>query len=277
MAATINPMTNYQGMRLMPRSLGIVSFLQYLVPLALITLYSISVQAAPDIQHWKTGNGARVYYVHAPQLPMVDIKVIFDAGSARDGDKPGLAAFTNGMLEEGAGKGKSTLDADTIADRFDSVGANFSLDSMRDMATLNLRSLTKAELLHPALETMTLVINQPTFPPDALERVRKQMLIGLRYEEQSPSSIASKAYYAALYGDHPYAIPSNGTKKSVTALTGKDLRAFFNRYYVGRNTMVAIVGDLGRTTANEVAEQLVGNLPEGRKAEALPAIATRPA
>lgn len=245
--------------------------------LSVSLIWSSVVLATPDIQHWETGNGARVYYVHAPQLPMMDIRVIFDAGSARDENKPGLAAFTNGMLEEGAGKGKRALDADTIADRFDSVGATFSLDSARDMATLSLRSLTKFTLFSQALETMALVINQPSFPSDSLERVRKQMLIGLRYEEQSPGTIASKAFYSALYGDHPYAIPSSGTTESVSALTRRELSAFYRRYYVGRNAMVAIVGDLDRAAASKVAEQLVGRLPEGERAEALPPVADLPA
>ena len=62
-----------------------------------------AVHAAPDIQHWKTINGAEVYFVAAPELPLVDIQVVVDAGAARDGDKPGLALMANGMLAEGAG------------------------------------------------------------------------------------------------------------------------------------------------------------------------------
>lgn len=234
--------------------------------------WTAQAHANPTIQHWETKNGARVFFVPAPQLPIVDIRVIFDAGSARDHGKPGLAAFTNGMLEEGAGSGEQALDADAIAERFDSTGAIFSLDSLRDMATLNLRSLTKPALLKPSLETMALIINEPSFPNDALERVRKQILIGLRYEEQSPGDIASKAYYAALFGDHPYASPSNGTKESVAALKREELLAFYKRYYVGRNAIVAIVGDLDRSHAEKLAEQLVGKLPTGAPAPTLPEV-----
>ncbi|MCW8928370.1 MAG: insulinase family protein, partial [Gammaproteobacteria bacterium] len=169
--------------------------------LALLSIGGNAALAVPEIQHWRTDNGARVYFVEAPELPMVDIRVVFDAGAARDGDLPGLAMLTNGMLEEGAGG----LDADTIARRFASLGARFSASSHRDMATAGLRTLTKPELLQPAMETFTLLLSQPDFPRDALERVRKQMLTGLQHEEQQPDEIASKAFYRALYGDHPYA------------------------------------------------------------------------
>ena len=53
--------------------------------------------AIPTIQSWQTANGVPVYFVPAPELPMVDVEVVFDAGSARDGDKPGLAMLTNSL------------------------------------------------------------------------------------------------------------------------------------------------------------------------------------
>ena len=54
-----------------------------------VTLFSQLSLAAPKIQHWTTSNGARVYFVPAPELPIVDVQIVFDAGGARDGDKPG--------------------------------------------------------------------------------------------------------------------------------------------------------------------------------------------
>ena len=45
--------------------------------------FTTSVNANPDIQHWTTKNGARVYFVPAPELPIVDMNIIFDAGAGR--------------------------------------------------------------------------------------------------------------------------------------------------------------------------------------------------
>jgi zinc protease len=232
-------------------------------------LIAATAQANPDIQHWQTSNGARVYFVQANELPMVDIRVVFDAGSARDGDLPGLAMLTNGMLEEGAGG----LSADAIAKRFDSLGAQFSTDSARDMAMISLRSLTKSGLLEPALATFSKVVEHPDFPRNALERVRKQMLTGLKYDEQQPGEVASKAFYHALYGKHPYASNPSGTMGSVKAIGRADLRDFYRRYYVGRNAVVAIVGAVDRKKAAQLAEAAVGSLPEGKPAPTLPAVA----
>ncbi len=225
-----------------------------------------------SIENWQTKNGARVLFVHAPQLPMVDVRVVFDAGSARDQDKPGLASFTNSMLNHGAGE----WDTNTLAERFDSIGAQFSNSTARDMAVLQLRSLTDASLLDTAVSTMTAIITQPHFDNDELERYRKQVLISLKNQLQSPASIADKAFYRSLYQQHPYATPTVGEPKTVTAIGREDLLAFYKQFYVGRNAVVAIVGALDKAEARDMAERLVGELPKGKKAMALPEVNALP-
>ncbi|MEQ6340240.1 MAG: insulinase family protein [Gammaproteobacteria bacterium] len=224
--------------------------------------------AAPAIQQWQTANGARVYFVPAPELPIVDVRVMFDAGGARNEGKGGLAQLTSGLLNDGAGD----LNADQIAERFGDLGAQFATAAELDSATVSLRSLSKPEVLQPALDTLALILRQPTFPQDAFERVRKRMLIGLRQQQQSPDAIADKAFDKAMYGDHPYGAPPLGTEESLNALTRDDAVNHHSRYYVARNAVVAIVGALDRAQAQALADALVGKLPEGEPAPALPKV-----
>ena len=232
-----------------------------------LTLTPISVKGL-NIQTWKASNGAKVLYVHAPQLPMVDIQITYDAGSARDGNQQGLASFTNNMLDMGAGD----WDTNTLAERFDSVGAKYSNSAARDMATVSLRSLTDMQLLDKAVSTLAAILNKPQFDPDELERLRNQTLISIKSELQSPSSIASKAYYKALYGSHPYATPVIGTKESVAKFKRAELQRFYERFYVGRNAVVSIVGAVSKAQAIKLVEQTVGELPRGEHAPALPEV-----
>jgi len=220
------------------------------------------------IESWHTKNGARVLFVHAPQLPMVDVRLVFDAGSARDNSKAGLASFTNGMLNHGAGE----WDTNTLAERFDSIGAQYSNSTARDMAVLQLRSLTDASLLETAISTMTAIVNAPHFDQNELERLRKQALISLKNQLQSPATIADKAFYRALYREHPYATSTAGEPETVTALTREEILGFYKQFYVGRNTVVAIVGALDIADARDMAERLVGDLPKGKSAPALPEV-----
>ena len=245
----------------------IKSFLFALVSLAGLLL-SNPLLASPDIEHWSTHNGARVYYVHAPELPIMDLHLVFDAGAARDDDDPGLAIMTNGMLAEGAG-GQS---ADQLAEQFESIGAQFSNSSQRDMAVLSLRTLSEAKVFDAAVKTFTTILTQPDFPQAAFDRERSRLLTTLQRHKQDPGSLANEAFYNAVFAGHPYHTEPTGTEDGVKALSTDKLRAFYKKYYVAANAVVAIVGNLDRTAAEKLAEKVVGNLPQGHAAPALPTV-----
>jgi len=227
---------------------------------------------ALNIQEWKTKNNVRVLYVNAPELPMLDVQVVFDAGSVRNGEQPGLASLTNSMLSHGAKMGNETLSIDDITERFDSVGARFGTGASRDNAEISLRTLTDESWLVKSLTTMQAVINQPTFDEKELERVRKQRLISFESRKQSPSTIANEAFYKTLYKEHPYALPGIGTEESIKNITRNDLIDFYKKYYVAKNALVTIVGSINKEKAAAIAEQLVGKLPQGEKSSVLPEV-----
>ena len=182
-------------------------------------LFTLAVQASPQIEHWLTDNGGRVFFVSAPDLPMLDVKVVFNAGSAQDKALPGTALLTNAMLSEGAA-GKSS---DEIAAAFEDVGANFGNSAKRDMAILSLRTLTDEHALNTSLQMMTTVLSEPDFPQAAFERLQKQVLLMLQAENQSPSAIASRAFYSSIYGKHPYGAMPVGNNEVVSNLNVKSL------------------------------------------------------
>jgi len=225
-------------------------------------------QATPEIQTWNTENGTRVLFVAAPEIPMIDVHLVFAAGSARDGGRSGLAALTAAMLSEGAGD----WGADAIADRLDGVGAVLSTDVDRDMATVALRTLTRQPAFDTAIDTFATLIARPTFAPEALERVRQNRLVALRQEDESPRRVAQKALYRAVFGTHPYAADPSGTPESVADLRREELIAFHARHYVGSNAVLAIVGALDRAGAETLANRLVGGLPRGEPAAPLPEV-----
>lgn len=222
--------------------------------------------ATVDIQTWKTAKGTKVMYVHAPELPMVDIEVLFDAGSARDGEQWGIASFTSAMI----GTATPRKDEETISQGFNELGVQLGGSAGRDSANLYLRSLTRDEILNPALDLLTEVLTQPVFKQDIMERKRSRLLIGLKQKTVKPRSIGSEALWATLYGDHPYAHPKSGTIETVKTFTTKDLLDFYNQYYVAANAQISIVGAVDRKQAEQIAEKLVKQLPTGKKPAPLP-------
>lgn len=215
-----------------------------------------------DIQSWHTPKGARVMFVQAQEVPMLDIRLVFNAGSARDGDKPGLAAMTNALLDEGT----ATASVDDIARHFEGLGAAFSLGSYRDMAIASLRTLSDPLYRDQALPMFYEVVSQPSFPAEAFERIRQQMLLGLESEKQNPQAMMSRAFYSTLYANHPYGIPPNGTDTSLTSMTVEDLKTFHAQYYVAANMVISMTGAIDRATAEQIANAIDAQLPAGNAA-----------
>ncbi|WKJ90138.1 pitrilysin family protein [Methylomonas montana] len=238
-----------------------------LIGLALLLL-SQTVWSAAKIENWQTPQGSRIYYVRTAGLPMVDVRVVFDAGSARDEAQFGVAALTSALLDSGAGN----LNADDIAQRFESVGAQYSAGVSEDMAWLAVRTLTEKALFDKALATFETVLTQPAFNEADFQREKARTLAGLKHREESPGELAGIAFNKALYGDHPYAHPEAGIVETVAGFSAADLKNFYQKHYVAANAMVVIVGDVSREQAERTANELLSKLPVGSKPAEIPAV-----
>jgi zinc protease len=236
--------------------------------LLLLIMYQAEA-ATPHIEHWQSRQGAEVFFVATHQLPIVDVQLMFDAGSARDpANRKGLAVLTASLLDEGAGG----MDADEIGYEFERLGAIFSAGAGYDSTTATLRSLSDDAILTPALQNFNRVISAPDFPDQAVQRQRNRMLSGLQRKQQSPGALAGDAFYAAIYQQHPYASPGAGTVESVNAIDRADILDFYRNYYTASNATIAIVGDLDRKGAEKIAEDLISTLTKGIKPEPLPEV-----
>lgn len=226
------------------------------------------------ITRWYTGNGMQVLFQKADALPMIDFRLIFDAGAARDSSfkssdgtvLAGLAKLTNGLVFEGT----NDLNADQIAEQFASLGIDYGNGSYRDMALINIRTLSYDKQKNGALKLLTKVLSDVSFPQEALDRERARMLVELDYIEQTPSKKASRAFYQTLYKNHPYGTPPGGNRESLKDISRKDLLNYYKQYYVAKNAVLAIVGDLTEQQAREHAEMISRALPAGKKAAELP-------
>lgn len=233
-----------------------------------------SLRAEVTIEQWRTTSDTAVFFVKTEGLPLVDVRVMFDAGSARDPgeEKLGLASLTAQMLETGAG----AFNADEIAAQFERVGAVFSTGVSVDMVWLDLRSLSTLELLNPALGTLGLLLTQPTFNSGDFDREKNRVLTVLKQREESPGALAKLSFYKALYGQHPYAHPSLGEITTVSKIELDHVKAFHQKWYVSENATIVIVGDVTQDHARKIAEQLIAKINHGDKAPELPAVTTQP-
>lgn len=231
-----------------------------------IGLYAADTKPLISIHEWQTDNGVRVLWVPLTEQPIVDIQVLFNAGAARDGAQFGLANLTANALEEGT----AHLSADEIAENFDRVAALYNATVGRDATTLSLRSLSADDALTPALSTFAALIREPNFSASSVARLKNETLQAIAVDEQSPDGVASRTFYQNLYGAHPYAHNPLGNTNTVSTLTRENLQQFYRQYYNAENALLVIVGDVDENKVHTIAQKLVGTLPKGAKAPAIP-------
>ncbi len=231
-------------------------------------------------KRWTTSNGMQVLFAPSSELPIVDLRLVFDAGGARDMDPadakmqlPGLAKLTNGLIYEGS-KG---ISAQQVAETFEGMGVQYGNGSYRDMAVLDFRSLSDKKIFPKVLDNINKILAEPIFEKNVLDRERNKLLVALKLAQENPSSRASLSFYKTLYTNktsHPYASPTNGTKKSLHKITRDDLKKYYKKYYVVANTILAVVGDLTLEEVKKLAERLSKTLGAGLHAPKLPLVDT---
>ncbi len=229
-------------------------------------------QAGITIEHWQTPVGTRVYLVRSPALPILDLRLDFAAGSMFDpADKAGLASLTHTLLDLGAGE----LDETGVSNRLADVGAKLAGSLDKDRASISLRTLTQADKRDVALHVLEQVLHQPHFAVPVFERERGRAVASLKDALTRPDTLAGRAFWAALYPDHPYGRLS--TPESLAALQPEDLRKFWLQHYNAANATLTLVGDITRAEAEALALRLTGALPPGEPVHLPPPPAPAPA
>lgn len=224
----------------------------------------------PTIEHFQTDNGVPVAFVRTTNLPIVDVALLFNAGTARDGEvRPqgfGIANMTASMLFQGT----KSLSEEAFLKQVEGLGIQLNSSVSKDAFVVSLRSLSDKKYLDPALALLEQSLKSPAFSAEILQRNKARLMIGLQQQQEDPASIAGIAFNEALYQNHPYAHPATGTLATVPTISVKDLQKFHQQFLVAKNATLAITGDLSLSEAKQLANSLTSVLPQGQPAKALP-------
>ena len=224
---------------------------------------------APYVHELKNRYQIRTLFVESQDLPMVDIQLTFNAGSARDEEiAPGLFGIAN-MAAKLIDEGTEKYTANEIAHIFENVGARFSAQAYRDMFIVKLRVLSEPKKLEPAIAMLLEVLNHSTFKKSSINLVLSNTQVGQKQIQESPGRMMNILFYRALYGKHAYAEPITGTQRSISKITPAQLQQFKEQFLVAQNLNIAITGQLSPKQAQQLAEHIAANLKHGEKARPL--------
>jgi zinc protease len=219
-------------------------------------LLATPAHAAAKIQHLISPGGIEAWFVQDATVPLIAMEYAFGGGATQDpADKPGVGNLVADLLDEGSGD----LDSKTIHERLDRRAIELSFNSTRDYFRGSLRMLRDNK--DEAFELLRTSLTSPHFDSTDVERIRAQVLSGLRRDTSNPTSLASRKFLEVAFGDHPYGRQVGGTLDSVPKIDVADMKDYVGRVLAKDTLRIAVVGDVDPATLGSLLDKTFGGLP----------------
>ncbi len=230
--------------------------IRLITALGLALFAALPARATVDIIPVTSPGGIKAWLVEDHSIPFVSLEIRFRGGASLDlPGKRGATYLMTGLLEEGTGN----MDAIAYAQRLEELAASFEFEAYDDALSISARMLT--ENRDDAVAHLRGAVVSPSFPEDAIERVRAQVQSIILGDANDPEDLASANFDRLAWGDHPYSSKREGTSESLAGLTRDDLIAAhqgalaLDRVYVGAS------GDITGEELGLLLDTLLGGLP----------------
>jgi zinc protease len=224
--------------------------------------------AAAKIQHLISPGGIEAWFVQDATVPLVAMEFAMSGGAAQDpADKAGVANMVADLIDEGSGE----LDSAAFHEHLDRRAIELGFSVTRDYFRGSLRMLKENK--DEAFDLLRTALSSPHFDSGDVERIRAQLISGLRRETSSPNSLAGRKFVEIAYGDHPYGRPSGGSLESVPNITIADMKDYVSRVLSREHLKISVVGDIDAASLGGLLDRTFGGLPEKSKLMPVPDIA----
>jgi zinc protease len=224
--------------------------------LAAVLMTSTPSQAAAKIQHLISPGGIEAWFVQDSTVPLIAMEYAFGGGAAQDpADKPGVSNLVADLLDEGSGD----LDSKSFHERLDRRAIELSFSTTRDHFRGSLRMLRDNK--DEAFDLLRMSLTSAHFDSSDVERIRSQVISGLRRDTSNPTSLASRKFLEIAYGDHPYGRQTSGRLESVPKIDVADMKEYVRRVLAKDTLKIAVVGDVDPATLGKLLDQTFGGLP----------------
>jgi len=231
-----------------------------LMALVLLVLAAAPAFAAAKIERVVSTSGIEAWLIEDHTNPIISMRFAFRGGSALDpAGKEGLANMAAALLDEGAGELDSKAFSATLEDL--SIGLDFQAGV--DTFGGNLKTLVDNK--DTAFRLLRLAMTEPRFDAEPVERVRSQILVGIRQSAEDPDTLASRTLYKTVFAGHAYGRPTDGTEVSVNAITVADLKSFVAGRLARENLYIGVVGDITPAALAKELDAVFGKLPPKAK------------
>ncbi len=233
--------------------------------IAVLSLFFLLVPAAAADAAGKpervvTPSGIEAWLIEDHLNPIISMKFEFRGGAALDPEgKDGLANMVSGLLDEGAGD----IPSKAFQRELEDLAVTLRFSAGRDTFGGGLKTLKENQTR--AFELLRLALTQPRFDAEPVERLRQQIMAGLRREKENPGAIAGEAIMKGFFGDHVYARRTRGGLETLKAITVEDLKTFAADRLALDNLVIGVAGDVTPSELSGLLESAFAGLPKTSK------------
>lgn len=235
--------------RLLPATLGFA---------LLVPPFATAAQDSAVVRHRLT-NGLTILVRENPSAPVVAASLQVRVGSRWE--QPETAGVSN-LLHQVMVKGTTRLNALEIAEAAEGMGGTIGASGDTDFSEI--RGTALARYWRTLLGLIADVALRPSLPPEEIENERRVVLSQIRNRGDRPFSLAFETLLRALYGPHPYALPSVGLRESVERVDRAALVEHYRRHYRGDRMVIAVSGQVAASEVLAEVSRLFAELPSGR-------------
>ena len=220
-------------------------------------------------------NGLKVIHVRKPPQSHVIAVQLYLLGGSRQLSQAnaGIESFMLRASEYGT----KNYPGDKARRALAQTGGVISVSAESDWTTFSLFGVK--EEFDSSWAVFADRLMNPTLDSTALEIVRRRLLARAARRHASPEDHVDALADSLAFSGHPYALPPDGHKASLSALTAGDMRAYAREQMVTSRMLLVVAGDLSRQQIERAVTTSIGQLPKGSYVWTLPAqwTSTKPA
>jgi predicted Zn-dependent peptidase len=219
----------------------------------------VAAQTTVSVTRTQLPNGLTVLVRENPEAPVVAYSLMVRMGTRTE--TPENAGISN-LLQQMLVRGTEKLDGEQIAEAADRMGGGIDAYGDADYSEITATALSRN--WQEMLDLIGDCVLRPTLPDGTIQAVRNFLVRQIRNRGDKPFDVAADRMRAALFGANPYAWDPLGRRESVEKLDRSALIAYYRRYYVPGQLVLAVSGDVKNAEVVARVQQIFGTMAPGQ-------------
>lgn len=209
-------------------------------------------------------NGLAVVFQQDKASAITVLEIRIRGGQAAEGAAQAGLSFLATRL------GIDIPDNDTAQD-FMVKALHYTLAAHGDYSVIRLECLTV--FFEDILASFIKILSDPLFTGIRIDRIREYMNHQRRIQADDAGNVGHLAQLTAFFGDTGYGRSVFGTEESIQGFKPKDIKSFYDLYFVAGNMTLTAVTDLDETRMLGILGRYFGRFRKSATAPVIPSAA----